>query len=192
MSIGSVINCQNIRNALKNPALSGSSSHFPGNIVTQCRYSISTTVLAIARDFCSCPSCRCSWSAHSRFWIHGKQHKRVAGSHMQLINESATAMSPPIPMLGVVSLQQRRSEFKDPEPRLLLWARLRCAWLPTAGAFSRCHCYTLTSSCECGRSKVKRDVAPCKLPQRSNAPWDTPEALQFTTVRSSVAQKRAI
>jgi hypothetical protein len=103
------------KDALKNPALSGSSSHFPGNIVTQCRYSISTSLLAIARDICRCPSspARADSSAHSRFCIHGRQHKRVAGSHMKLTNESATAMSLPIPILTVVSLQQRRCEFKD-------------------------------------------------------------------------------
>lgn len=104
-----------LQDALKKPALSGSSSHFPGNIVTQCRYSISMSLLAIARDICRCPGspARADSSAHSRFCIHGRQHKRVAGSHMKLTNESATAMSLPIPILTVVSSQQRRCEFKD-------------------------------------------------------------------------------
>jgi hypothetical protein len=39
-----------------------------------------------------------SFRAHLRLCTHGKQHNKVAGSHMQLINESVTAMPLPIPM----------------------------------------------------------------------------------------------
>lgn len=51
--------------------------------------------LDFARDCVCCD--------HSRFCTHGKQHNKVAGSHMQLTNESVTAMPLPMPMsIGVL------------------------------------------------------------------------------------------
>ena len=146
-----------LQDALKKPALSGSSSHFPGNIVTQCRYSISMSLLAIARDICRCPGspARADSSAHSRFCIHGRQHKRVAGSHMKLTNESATAMSLPIPILTVVSLQQRRCEFKDHRAATaaLGAAPLRAWFFGRSLSCAFVH-LSLTPSVVCGHSEL--------------------------------------
>ena len=78
-------------------------------------------------------------SVHSRFCIHGKQHKRVAGSHIKLTNESATAMSLPMPMSTVVSLRQRRCEFKDHRAATAaLGAAPLRAWLWTGACLALC------------------------------------------------------
>jgi hypothetical protein len=68
---------------------------------------------------------------------------------MQLTNESATAMSLPIPISTVVSLQQRRCEFKDHRAAT---AALGAA--PLRLAFGRsllcaCVCSPLTPSVIC-------------------------------------------
>lgn len=136
MSIWPSNQSSKLSHALKNPALSGSSSHFPGNIVTQCRYSISRPSLTVARDqLCSHPgSCICS--AHSRFCTHGKQHSKAAGSHTQLMKESATAMRPAIPMSMFVLSQRngaRVDKIVDAFP-ILGERGHRCAWLPTTEA----------------------------------------------------------
>ena len=64
---------------------------------------------------------------------------------MQLMNESVTAMPPPIPMLTVVLLQQRERNLVSSEPQLLCLAADRRSF------FRRCTLSLLqpVSVCTC-------------------------------------------